>query len=109
MSTASVATWQSPRGWSRFTQWIAGGAAVALAGGLLVAVGVVAPASANEPSPVVGVHPEQSFVLGEDLPVGVTIDNPDDSSAIYNLSVSALLPANALVQENPRLGAPTTY
>lgn len=82
---------------------------MALAGGLLVAVGVVAPASANEPSPVVGVHPEQSFVLGEDLPVGVTIDNLDDSSAIYNLSVSALLPANALVQENPRLGAPTTY
>lgn len=91
-------------------KWIAGGAAAALAAGMLVVAGMGAQlASAAGPHPEVSVSQNGTYLAGEDLSLSFTFTSDPAAGNQYNLSAGVVLSQDVTVLDSGTLGAPIVY
>ncbi|XPP26829.1 MAG: isopeptide-forming domain-containing fimbrial protein [Leucobacter sp.] len=90
-------------------KWIAGGAAAALAAGMLVVAGVgVQQAMAAPDAPGVSASTTGTYLAGEDLSVALTFTSASAGDQ-YNLSAGIVLPEDVTVLDTGTLGAPIIF
>lgn len=115
MSNVSGTTPGVREGWRRPSQWIAGGAIVALVAGALVVAGALNPATAAGFAPEVQASTSATYLAGEDVSIDLTFasayerTSPDSEAAQFNLSAGVVLPERVTVTNTGTLGAPTVY
>lgn len=110
MSDTSAETTRAMSGWGRVRKLIAGGAAAALAAGMLVVAGVgVQSALAAGPAPGLSVEPVGTYIAGEDLRLSLTFTSNPAAGPQYNVSSGIVLPEGVTIEDPGTLGTPKVF